>query len=121
MDIVLLNQDETIVKNIQNEINARIDNFSQDVIVSNLELLLSYCNRFYSRQFLTRKMATNDLLSNFENLLEHYFSENSNLTLPKVLPSAGNFVLSIVIFAGFDFTKISFKYSFITLPAGSNS
>ena len=75
---------ETIVKNIQNEINARIDNFSQDVIVSNLELLLSYCNRFYSRQFLTRKMATNDLLSNFENLLEHYFSENSNLTLPKV-------------------------------------
>ena len=75
---------ETIVKNIQNEINARIDNFSQDVIVSNLELLLSYCNRFYSRQFLTRKMATNHLLSNFENLLEHYFSENSNLTLPKV-------------------------------------
>lgn len=75
---------EIIVKNIQNEINSRFDNFSQDVIVSNLELLLSYSNRFYSRQFLTRKMVSNDLLSNFENLLEHYFSDNSDLTLPTV-------------------------------------
>ena len=75
---------EIIVKNIQNEINARLDNFSQDVIVSNLELLLNYSNRFYNRQFLTRKMATNDLLSNFESLLERYFSENADLTLPTV-------------------------------------
>lgn len=75
---------EIIVQNIRNEINSRLDNFSQDVIVSNLELLLSYCNRFYNRQFLTRKMATNDLLSNFENLLEQYFSNNSELILPTV-------------------------------------
>ena len=75
---------EIIVKNIQHEINSRLDNFSQDVIVSNLELLLSYSNRFYSRQFLTRKMATNDLLTNFENLLDDYFSQNSDLTLPTV-------------------------------------
>jgi len=54
---------ETIIQNIQNEIISRLDNFSQDVIVSNLELLLSYCNRFYNRQFITRKMATNDLSS----------------------------------------------------------
>lgn len=75
---------ETIIKNIENEINSRLDNFSQDVIVSNLELLLSYCNRFYSRQFITRKMATNDLLTNFDNLLEHYFSYNSDRELPTV-------------------------------------
>lgn len=75
---------EIIVKNIQNEINSRLDQFSQDVIVTNLELLLSYSNRFYNRQFLTRKMATNDLLSRFEMLLEHSFSENSDLTLPTV-------------------------------------
>ncbi|WP_317048592.1 hypothetical protein [Chryseobacterium carnipullorum] len=56
---------EIIIQNIQKEINSRLDLFSQDVIVSNLELLLSYCNRFYSRQFLTRKMATNDLLTKF--------------------------------------------------------
>lgn len=72
---------EAIVQNIQKEINSRLDNFSQDVIVSNIELLLSYCNRFYSRQFITRKMATNDLLTKFENTLDKYFTDNSDLTL----------------------------------------
>jgi len=75
---------EVIIQNIQKEINARLDLFSQDVIVSNLELLLSYCNRFYSRQFLTRKMATNDLLTKFEIKLDHYFNDNSKLVLPTV-------------------------------------
>ena len=75
---------EVIIKNIQREIDSRLDNFSQDVIVSNLELLLSYCNRFYSRQFITRKMATNDLLSNFENILDKYFTFNSGLPIPTV-------------------------------------
>lgn len=75
---------ETIVQNIQKEIASRLDNFSQDVIVSNLELLLSYCNRFYSRQFIIRKMATNDLLTCFENILDKYFTEYSDLTLPTV-------------------------------------
>lgn len=75
---------EVIIENIQKEINARLDLFSQDVIVSNLELLLSYCNRFYSRQFLTRKMARNDLLTKFEIKLDHYFNDNSKLVLPTV-------------------------------------
>lgn len=75
---------QSIVQNIQQEINSRLDNFSQDVIVSNLELLLSYSNRFYSRQFITRKMATNDLLTNFETILDNYLSEHSELTLPTV-------------------------------------
>lgn len=75
---------EAIVQNIQKEIHARLDNFSQDVMVSNLELLLSYSNRFYNRQFITRKMASNDLLSNFENILDKYFSDNANLLLPTV-------------------------------------
>ncbi|MEA5402888.1 helix-turn-helix transcriptional regulator [Arcicella sp. DC2W] len=75
---------ETIVQNIQKEITSRLDNFSQDIIVSNLELLLNYSHRFYSRQFITRKMATNDLLTNFENTLEKHFTENSDLCLPTV-------------------------------------
>lgn len=75
---------EAIVQNIQKEINSRLDNFSQDVIVSNLELLLSYCNRFYSRQFITRKMATNDLLTNFDDILDKYFTDLSNIKLPTV-------------------------------------
>lgn len=75
---------EAIVHNIKKEINSRLDNFSQDVIVSNLDLLLSYSNRFYSRQFITRKMATTDLLASFERILEIHFSPDSNLTLPTV-------------------------------------
>ncbi|WP_159477779.1 AraC family transcriptional regulator [Dyadobacter sp. 3J3] len=75
---------EAIVQNIQKEINARLDHFSQDVIVSNLDLLLSYCNRFYSRQFITRKMASSDLLTNFDHLLNSYFSGNADLPLPTV-------------------------------------
>ncbi|RYE57713.1 MAG: AraC family transcriptional regulator [Sphingobacteriales bacterium] len=75
---------EAIVQNIQKEINARLDHFSQDVIVSNLDLLLSYCNRFYNRQFITRKMASNDLLTNFENSLANYLVAHSHSSLPTV-------------------------------------
>jgi AraC family transcriptional activator of pobA len=74
---------ELIIQNIQKEISSRLDSFSQDVMVSNLELLLSYCNRFYNRQFITRKMATNDLLSAFEQALDGYFN-GANLMLPTV-------------------------------------
>ena len=75
---------EVIIQNIQKEINARLDNFSQGVIVSNLELLLNYCNRFYGRQFITRKMATNDLLIKFEIILGNYFTDDSDAPLPTV-------------------------------------
>ncbi len=75
---------ESLVQNIKTEYQARIDNFSQDVIVSNLELLLNYCNRFYSRQFATRKMVHSDLLTQFDTLLNTYFDTNSDLGLPTV-------------------------------------
>lgn len=75
---------DSIIQNIQKELASRLDNFSQDIIVSNIELLLSYCNRFYCRQFITRKMATNDLLTNFENILNNYFINNADLILPTV-------------------------------------
>ncbi len=75
---------ENLVRNIQKEYESRIDTFSQDVIVSNLELLLNYCNRFYSRQFVTREMANNDLLAKFETLLSSYFDDNTESSLPTV-------------------------------------
>ena len=64
---------ETILKNIEQEYRSVIDTYSQDVIVSHIELLLNYCNRFYNRQFITRKHANNDLLINLETLLSDYF------------------------------------------------
>lgn len=65
-----------IMRNIQSEYMASIDNFSQDVIISHIELLLNYANRYYNRQFITRKLTNNDLLVKLENILDLYFTEN---------------------------------------------
>ncbi len=67
----------SIMRNIEQEYRSVIDNYSQDVIVSHIELLLNYSNRFYNRQFITRKTASNDLLVRLEELLTNYFSSNN--------------------------------------------
>ena len=72
---------EGIFNNIEQEYQTSIDQFSQDVMVSHLELLLNYCNRFYNRQFLTRKKAGNDLLSKMEELLDDYFKKDKHIEL----------------------------------------
>lgn len=71
---------------IHDELYQRIDKFSQDVIISQIEVLLNYANRFYDRQFITRKAVNNDILARLETLLENYFNENRSLTngLPSV-------------------------------------
>ncbi len=76
---------ENIFKNIENEYHLPIDNFSQDVIVFQLELLLTYCNRYYNRQFITRKAPASDLLIKMESLLTNYF--NGNRIVNEGLPS----------------------------------
>ncbi|WP_286860259.1 MULTISPECIES: helix-turn-helix domain-containing protein [Sphingobacterium] len=65
-----------IFKNIEKEYNHSIDQFSQDVMVSQIELLLNYSNRFYNRQFITRKTGSSDLLTKMENLLDEYFGSD---------------------------------------------
>lgn len=60
---------------IQEELNGRIDDFSHEVILAQIELLLSYSKRFYKRQFLTRQVVTTDLLQQVEGLLNTYFEE----------------------------------------------
>jgi AraC family transcriptional activator of pobA len=62
-----------IFKNIEMELESAIDHFSQDVMISQIELLLNYSKRFYSRQFITRKTANSDLLTKVEELLSGYF------------------------------------------------
>jgi AraC-like DNA-binding protein len=74
-----------IFKNIEDELQSSIDDFSQDVIIAQIELVLNYSNRFYKRQFITRKSASNDLLDKFEILLNNYF--NQNTALMKGLPT----------------------------------
>jgi AraC-like DNA-binding protein len=75
----------SIYQFIQEELNERIDKFSQDVIISQIELLLNYANRFYDRQFLTRKAVNNDILAQLEKQIETYFAEEQPLV--KGLPA----------------------------------
>lgn len=70
-----LSEDEDLIISqlmvaISKESEASTDSFSQQIIIRQIELLLNYCDRFYHRQFLTRKQGSNTLLSNFEQLLE---------------------------------------------------
>jgi AraC-like DNA-binding protein len=68
-----------VFASIQNELNERIDNFSQDVIISQIELLLNYSNRFYNRQFITRKAVNNDVLAELEIIISNYFNQEKTL------------------------------------------
>lgn len=68
----------SIFKIIEEELSSRIDDFSQDVIISQIELLLNYANRFYKRQFITRKVVNNDLLQKLDDLLDEYFSSDKS-------------------------------------------
>jgi AraC-like DNA-binding protein len=65
---------------IDEELKSRIDDFSQDVIVAQIELLLNYSNRFYKRQFLTRKAVSNDYLQRVEEILDVYFNSDKAST-----------------------------------------
>ncbi|UQB69084.1 helix-turn-helix domain-containing protein [Epilithonimonas zeae] len=75
----------SVFDNIKEELNNTIDDFSQDVIISHMEVLLNYSNRFYKRQFITRKAVNHDLLSRVEELLKVYFDKEQSLN--KGLPT----------------------------------
>lgn len=66
-------QIESIVRNIEIEYQNNQDQFSKEIIISQLSTLLKYANRFYERQFLNRKELSNDLLEQFNQELENYF------------------------------------------------
>ena len=66
-----------IMQNIEQEYRSNIDNFSQNVMISQIELLLNYSNRFYNRQFITRRKASDDLLMKLEDLLNDYFDRQN--------------------------------------------
>jgi len=70
----------SIFKIIDNELQNRIDDFSQDVIISQIETLLNFSNRFYKRQFITRKSVNNGLLEKLEEFLETYFNGDQIVT-----------------------------------------
>jgi len=74
-----------IIQNIQLEYHANIDKFSQDIIISQIETLFNYAERFYHRQFITRKKANHQILDRLEVILASYF--NSDILTLKGLPT----------------------------------
>ncbi|MEJ7558853.1 MAG: helix-turn-helix domain-containing protein [Pedobacter sp.] len=66
-----------IMQNIQQEYHSNIDKFSQNVMLAQLELLLTYSERFYHRQFITRKISNHSVLAHLDKILAAYFDNDS--------------------------------------------
>ncbi len=66
---------EGLFNNIDREYQTSIDGFSRHVMIAHIELLLQYANRFYARQFITRKVANDEILIRLENLLDQHFND----------------------------------------------
>ena len=62
------------INKIEYELDQNIDTHSQKLIISNIELLLNYCSRFYGRQFITRKNSNSNIIAQVENVLKEYFN-----------------------------------------------
>jgi len=85
-----------LIAGIDREHRAPIDAYSQDVLLSQIELLLNYCNRFYNRQFITRRSASSELLTRFEAALDAHFDGQARDTdgLPTVQQLAAKLAVS---------------------------
>jgi len=68
---------EDLLDKIVKEYSQNLDKHSQNLIISNIELLLDYCTRFYDRQFYTRSNLNLDYVSKFEKLLKEYYDSKA--------------------------------------------
>lgn len=89
-------QIESIVDNIEHEYQDNQDAFSKEIIISQLDTLFKYANRFYERQFLNRKDLSNDLLMQFNEHLTNYFEskESKENGLPNIEQIASKMLVS---------------------------
>lgn len=74
-----------IIRNIQKEYHSTIDKFSKQIVISQIETLLNYSERYYDRQFMTREKSNSQILEKLETLLSDHF--NSDDLISKGLPS----------------------------------
>lgn len=93
-------EERTILQDYMNKIKRElmhpIDKFSKSLIISNIEVMLNYCMRFYERQFITREELNSTTMSRFEHLLDNYLDSGSGITkgTPTVKYFAGKVSLS---------------------------
>jgi len=85
-----------IIKNIELEYQSNIDQYSKRIIISHIESLLNYADRFYHRQFITREKANHHILEGLETLLTDYFNSDDLILkgLPTVAYLAGSLHIS---------------------------
>lgn len=83
-----------LVLGIEAELKENIDEHSRNIIISQIELLLNYCTRFYSRQFITRKPSNNTIVGQVERILGAYFRDHAEKRLPTVKELASQVFLS---------------------------
>ncbi|WP_276088093.1 AraC family transcriptional regulator [Pedobacter sp. JY14-1] len=85
-----------IFQKIEKEYQSNMDRFSQSLIINQLEYLLIYADRFYHRQFLTRKITNHQILNKLEVLLQAYFDEDTliNKGIPSVQQVADDLNIS---------------------------
>lgn len=90
-----------VFKRIKSEIDNPQDDFQNDILVGYISLLLKYCQRFYNRQFITRKLSNNDILSRFDSFLNGYFTDGLQLKngLPTVNICAEHLCMSANYFS----------------------
>lgn len=70
----------SIIQNVGQEYHSSIDKFSQNVMIAQLELLFTYAERFYQRQFITRKITNHRILNRLEDILMEYFNSDTLVT-----------------------------------------
>lgn len=75
------NSIQNIVALIQKEIESNIDRHSQELIVTNIKLILDYCTRYFDRQFYTRTNLNRDVVTNFEKVLKDYYESGQAVEL----------------------------------------
>ena len=73
-----------IMQNIDQECSSNVDKFVQDIIIAQIELLLTYTERAYHRQFITRKINNHQVLDRLEQVLSDYFNNDEVQGLPTV-------------------------------------
>lgn len=85
-----------IFRQIEKEYNTNIDHYSNELIVSNIELLLNYCKRYYGRQFITRTSQNKDVIVRFEKFIKSYCNSEkiANQGIPTVRYCADSMSLS---------------------------
>ncbi len=71
----------SLMQQIRNELQKPHDELQNAILIAYIELVLNFCQRFYNRQFTTRKLENSDILMKFDNLLNDYYEKNIQLTL----------------------------------------